>query len=378
VLELLPPPDDRLSAEVQQRLGRIRQRLQQAAADASTSTSIITLRADAMPLSETLRAFQEQSGNRIVDYRRQFGQPESDPKLKVDFQKTPFWPALDQLLEQAGLMFYPYGQPRAVSVVSASGKKKTGTSRTCYNGPFRFEPVSVVARHDMRQPESRSLVVTLEAAWEPRLRIINLVHRMADVRAVDDRGEPLPVADPAAQPEVPTTGAASAVKLDLPLQLPPREVKQIAHLKGKLLATVPGRIETFRFGRLVDAKNIQQRIAGVTVTLQQVRKANVVQPPPAVGTAWEVSINVRFDDAGDALASHRQWIFSNPAYLEDREGKRLAYDTFETTAQDKNELGLAYLFRTDRPLADWTFVYRTPGTIVTRAFDYELKNLELP
>ena len=113
-------------------------------------------------------------------------------------------------------------------------------------------------------------MVTLEAAWEPRLRIISLMQRMADVRAVDERGDPLPVADREAQPEVPISGEATAVKLDLPLQLPPREVRQIASLKGKLLATIPGRIETFRFSKLADAKNVQQRIAGVTVTLEQV------------------------------------------------------------------------------------------------------------
>ena len=144
--------------------------------------------------------------------------------------------------------------------------------RACYSGPFRFEPVSIVARRDLRRPDAGSLVVTLEAAWEPRLQIISLMQRMADVRAVDERGEPLPVADPAAQPEVPISGEATAVKLDLPLQLPPRDVRQIASLKGKLLATIPGRIETFRFSKLADAKNVQQRIAGVTVTLEQVRK----------------------------------------------------------------------------------------------------------
>jgi hypothetical protein len=89
-------------------------------------------------------------------------------------------------------------------------------------------------------------------------------------------------------------------------------------------------------------------------------------------------MTVRFDDAGDALASHRQWIFSNEAYLEGPDGKPIAYDTFDTTAQSQNELGVAYLFRTGRPLGELTFVYKTPGTIVTRAFDYEMKNLELP
>ncbi len=102
---------DRLPAEVQQRLGRIRQRLQQAAANAAAEASTITLHADAMPLGKILAAFAEQSGNAIVDYRRQFGQPATDPKLTIRFDKTPFWPALDRLLDEAQLTLYPYAQP---------------------------------------------------------------------------------------------------------------------------------------------------------------------------------------------------------------------------------------------------------------------------
>ena len=52
VLDLLPPATDRTPAEVQQRLGRIRQKLQHAAADAAAEASTITLHADAMPLSQ--------------------------------------------------------------------------------------------------------------------------------------------------------------------------------------------------------------------------------------------------------------------------------------------------------------------------------------
>ena len=84
------------------------------------------------------------------------------------------------------------------------------------------------------------------------------------------------------------------------------------------MAMIPGRIETFRFTKLAGAKDVQQRIAGVTVTLEEVRKNN---------EAWEVRMLVRFDDAGDALASHRTWIFSNEAYLEGPDGKPIAYDT---------------------------------------------------
>ena len=76
------------------------------------------------------------------------------------------------------------------------------------------------------------------------------------------------------------------------------------------------------------------------------------------------------------MASHRQWIFSNGAYLEGPDKKAIAYDTFETTAQSKNEVGLAYRFNTSRPLTELAFVYKTPGLIVSREFEYELKGLE--
>ena len=69
VLDLLPQPNDRTSAEVRQRLGRIRQKLQQRAAEAAAQSSTITLHADAMPLAKVLAEFSRQSGNTIVDER---------------------------------------------------------------------------------------------------------------------------------------------------------------------------------------------------------------------------------------------------------------------------------------------------------------------
>jgi hypothetical protein len=380
ILELLPPVTDRTPAEIQQRLGRIRQKLQHLAADAAAGASAIALHADAMPLSRVLAAFQSQSGNAIVDYRRQFGQPATDPELKIAFDKTPFWPAFDRLLDQAGLTLYPYSEQRALNVVAAAGTKRIARAGSAsYSGPFRFEPVAVVARRDLRTANGQSLVVTLEAAWEPRLRIISLMHRMADVRAVDERDNPLPVADSQVQQEVPVGSETISINLDLPLRLPPREVQQIANLKGRLLATIPGKIETFRFAQLVGAKNLQQRIAGVTVTLEQVQHNHkAATGGRAADTTWEVRMRVRFDDAGDALASHRTWIFNNEARLESADGKSIAYDGFETTLQSKNEVGVAYLFPVDRPISQLSFIYKTPGTIITSGLEYELRDIRLP
>ncbi|MBN1591558.1 MAG: hypothetical protein JW888_18735, partial [Pirellulales bacterium] len=172
-----------------------------------------------------------------------------------------------------------------------------------------------------------------------------------------------------AELEVPVGPKATAVRLTIPLALPPRDVEKVARLTGTLDALVPGQVETFRFDRLTEAKNVKQRIASATVTLQRVRKNDKI---------WEVEIRVRFDEAGDALASHRGWIFANEAYLEDADGQRIANDGFETKSQSENEITLAYFFYLTNPPDKHTFVYKTPARIFTGQFKYELEDLELP
>jgi hypothetical protein len=368
VLELLPPVTDRASAEVKQRLGRIRQKLQRAAAEAATRPSLITLRGKAVPLSKVLAVLQEQSGNKIVDFRQRFGQEVTDPQLNVEFDRKPFWEALAQVLDQAKLSVYNFGESGAISLVGRDEAEPPQATAASYGGPFRFQPVRLVAIRDLRDPKGQSLRLVLSVAWEPRLKPISLKQRMADLKVVDENGNPLAVDDTQAELEVPA-GRGTSVELTLPLKLPPRDVHEIASLKGKLTACLPGKIETFRFGALTTAKNVEERIAGATVTLEQVRQN---------GSIWEVRMRVRFDEAGQALESHRGWILNNEAYLEDPDGKPVAYDNLEITGQSESEIGLAYGFVLDRAPQKYHFVYKTPGVIVATGVDYEIKNLKLP
>jgi len=368
VLELLPQPGQRTSAEVRQRLGRIRQKLQLVAAESAAQSSLITLSGEAIPLSKVLAALEDQSGNKIVDFRERFGQPITDPPLKVDFNKTPFWEALDHVLDRAELKIYAYGEEKAISVVNRAEGEITRTVGANYGGPFRVEPVRIVAKREFRHGDAQSLHLTLSVEWEPRLQPISLKQKMADLEAIDENGDPLTVADGLAQLEVPAAGVSS-VELVLPLELPSRNVKEIARLKGKLTAMLPGQLQTFRFTDLTTAKNVEQRSAGVIVTLEQVRKNLAV---------WEVRLRVRFDEAGEALESHRGWIFNNEAYLEGPDGKPIPYDSFETTRQTRDEVGVAYLFVLEEPPAKHKFVYKTPGVIVAAGFEYEVKGVKLP
>ena len=89
-------------------------------AESFTRPPPITLHSPAMPLAKVLAALQEQSGNRIIDTRRRAGLTPPDPELKVDFDRTPFWRALDEVLDEAGLSVYPFGQQHALCIVPRS------------------------------------------------------------------------------------------------------------------------------------------------------------------------------------------------------------------------------------------------------------------
>ncbi len=370
VLDLLPEPTESTSAEVKERLARIRQKLQQLAAEAATRASRITLHSPGMKLSKILAEWEKQSGNRIIDVRKERGQPFTDPELKVDFDKAPFWKALDEVLDRAGVGVDAFGQQRGINVV-ARGPGQAPRSHASYSGPFRFEPVRIFASRELRGSAGGSLGLALEVTWEPRLRPIGLKQRMADITARDDAGQPLGVDDRKVEVESLVQSDATAVELDLPLALPSRRVNEIASFRGTLQAMLPGKIETFRFADLLTAKNVEKRIAGVTVTLEQVQKNNDL---------WEVQMRVRFDDAGNSLESFLSWILQNDAFLEDADGKRVPvpYGGPETTRQSKNEIGLAYLFPLKQPPRNWKFVYKTPGVIVTASLPYELKGIKLP
>jgi hypothetical protein len=368
VLDLLPPTSDHLPAEVQQRVGRIRQKFEQQMAEAATQPARVTL-VGRQPLSQVLAKIQEQTGNRMVIQPGAVGGPAADPEVNVEFDKTPYWQAIAEVARQAGLAVYPYGEKDAISLVGQPEAEAVRPSLVSYSGPVRFEAIRVLAQRDLRKRDGGSLRLTLETAWEPRLSPISLRQPRDAIEAVDENGQQIRVEQREAKIEVPVSPLATAVELVIPFELPPREVKKIAKLTGVLDALLPGRTETFRFDRLATAKDVEKRVAGVTVKLEQVRKNN---------TIWQVRIRVRYDEPAGAMASHRTWMFDNEAFLEGPEGKKIEYDAFETTWQSENEFGIAYLFALEEPLDKYTFVYKTPSRILSSQFRYEISEVELP
>ncbi len=368
VLEFLPAPTERTSAEEKQRLGQIRDKLQRAQAEASVKATYVTLSGE-KKLSEVFAAMQKQTGNTIADQREQLDQKAGDPPIKVDFQNVSFWQALDHVFDESGLTVYAYVEQDAVGFENRpEGDLPRGKRPVSYSGAFRLEAMELLGKLNLRNANDRRLQLMLEVAWEPRLDPITIQQRLTDLKAVDDAGNVIELDDSEGVLEPQILPGDLTTELLIPLKLPERGVKQIASLKGKFTAMVPGRVETFRFGELA-ARGAEQRKGGVAVILDQVRRNNDI---------WEIRVVVRFDKAGGALESHRGWVFNNEAYLETKDGQRINYDGFETTRQTEQDVGMAYQFDLEKGPQGLTFVYKTPSVVTMLPVEYELKNLPLP
>jgi hypothetical protein len=367
ILDLLPKEPDG-SAELKQRLTRIREALEKKVAADSANNSTVTL-AGAMKLSEALADIEKQTGNKF----NRFNQDGADPQVTTDFAKVPFWQAVDSLLDQAKMTTYNYSNEPGLAITAKAPQQLDRAPRGNYVGPLRLEATKVTAERVPGVDDSGSLKVALEIAWEPRLRPITFQQPLASLKAIDDQGNTIKPAQDEGELEA-SVQAGNAVELELPLTLPPRTAKSIKSLKGSLTALLPGKTESFEFNDLVaatkrDAKPVEKKVAAATVTLDQVRKNNEV---------WEVRLRIRFDAAANALESHRAWIYQNEAYMIGPDKKRIEHGGHETFLREENEVGVGYVFESPEDLAGCTFVYRSPSSLHVVPVEYEIKNLELP
>lgn len=370
-LELLPRESDAMPLAVRDRLSRIRQQVEDRVAKAAVAGTTVTLAANQMPLAEVFAAIEKQTGNRLIDNReQQAGEPAAaGVSVNIELKNEAFWPAIDQILDQAKLGVYTYGGEDALSIVARDPNDDPRHGRASYSGPFRLEILEIQAQRNLRQPERKSLKLQLEVAWEPRLRPIALSQPAADVQATTDAGGQLALSQPEAVLDVEVPDGTQAAEIILPLELPPRNVNRITSLRGKLRALVPGRRVQFRFDGLAKAPGKTERRGGVQVTLDDVRKNNAI---------WEIHMRLALDEDNHALESHRGWVFQNVSYLVGKDNQPIDNAGFETTRQTANEVGIAYLFDLPDGIEGLSWVYETPAAIVELPVEYELKDIELP
>lgn len=364
VLGHLPAINANTPAEVKERLGRVRSALETSIATAAAKPTLVTLKGE-MSLADALQSIEKQTGNRVAKYEQRGG------TVTVDFENVLYWRALDEILDQVGLSIEEYGGETNALVLRAKTDDEVGRVESAtYSGVFRFEPIRLESRRDLRNPGVNGLRLTYSVSWEPRVKPIAL-RQALDSIAITSQGGDAPEVDTARGAlNASAESGVSAVEIILPISLPSRDVKQIDSLKGNLTAMVPGSVQTFTFDQLEgNPRDVEIRNAGVTVTLEQVRK-NV--------ELYDVYVRISYDDASNALESHRGWIFNNEAYIVDANGERVTNVGLRGTGKRKNEAGVSYLFPLKDGLKGCKFVYKTPALILNLPVEYELKNIQLP
>lgn len=373
VLKQLPTSDDELSAEAAGRVKRLRQKLLRAQAISAAAPSHVTLQADKQPLDELLSEITRQSGNAIKDHREAFGQVIEPKQLSVQFEKKPFWPALDELLDQAQLTLYGYSGEDGLAVVNRPAGAAPRAAHAYYSGAFRLEPKRLEAVRDLTGPEQGGLRLILEIAWEPRLQPFALLMPLADLKANTELG-PATLSNPEAEPETIVRRGSTAAELDILFKLPPRDAQKLTEVAGQITAIVPGPLEEFRFTELPIVaggkrpRAVPQTQGGTTVTLDSLK-------PNA--DLWEINLRIKFEAPSAALESHRGWMLNNEALMIDPQGKEIPSFGIEQTLQAE-EIGLKYLFELPDGAEKMTFVYRTPLIVLELPVNYEFKDLPLP
>lgn len=373
VLALLPAAGPTVPAEVTAAVDRVRIRVQRGVALRATAPSRVTLRVTRAPLAEVLAEFERQTGARLVDNRAAVGGDATPTLVTLDLADAPFWQAIDALLDEADLSVYPFGEAGELSLVTRSTGESPRRRGTAYAGPFRFEATSLATTRGLRDAGSSRLDIEVEAAWEPRLRPIALSMPMSSLVVETAEGGRVAPRNADESIDLEATTAEQLLTMTLSLALPDRRVKRLERVAGEMTALVPATRREFRFAEFGAATlPATQSFGAATVTVRRFAKA---------GAVWELDMELRLADPGDALASHRGWVFDNPSYLQTPEGERIEHAGFETTLQRGDLIGLVYLFDLGEEPPDpkrLTWVYETPSGVHTIPVRWELGPLELP
>lgn len=367
VLELLPESRPSHSAEMTLRLGRIRLALLKSRAADNLHGARVKLAAANKPLGEVLAEIERQTGNKLIDYRRQFGQQADE--IPVTFEvDLPFWEALDRLNAVVGLESYHFANENGLALIARTAAEPPRRAFVRYGDAFRIEAKKVSSARALADDDT-TLVVEFEAAWEPRLRPLFITVASAKFSAVDDAGRPVVAANPTGVVEIPPQGRASKVDVKLSLIAPPRSATVIKRLAGTFDVLIPAEMHAFKFENLGERERQEQRAAACTVALDSSRVGN---------GRVEAVLRLRYDRPANALESHRAWFYKNPAFLVGPDDSKTPPGTIELVRQAEDELTLRLLFPAPDDVSRHVLLYQTPADLVALPVSFEFTDLPLP
>ena len=360
----LPTSNRRLSAEARDRLARVRKTLEQQQAKKSIEPSLFSYveLGEKMPLAIVLKELADSSDNHVY-------LPKGDgPRVEANFEETPYWVALDQVLDEAGMTIYPFADKKGYRVESRVDSLRPRSERAAYSGAFRFEPTTLELRSDLRQAKGRSLRVKLQTAWEPRLAPIAIGLKPDSLKATDDAGNKIAIDSSTSASAVAVRAGTMQAELDIALVPPSRTTRRIAKLGGNISVLMPTRRVKFEFDALESDRARRERVGAVSVTLDKVRK---------IDDEWQIDLGVQFKDASSGLESHLDWESKDRAYVIGPDDQKVLPSRRENQ-REGDSVRRSYWFKASGDLAKYRLVYEVPSDIVELTVPFELKDLPLP
>ncbi len=328
----------------------------------------VTLTVDKAMLSTVLADLSRQTGVTIADKR---GGP--DEAITLNLKDIPYWQAIDAVANAAGARIDI--NPRDGHVSLLKRNEKEPSPQISRDGLFRAAIKRISAHHDFDTGGS-SYTAMVEIAWEPRLLPLFLETSPRGFKVADSNGKELPTRQEGST-LAPVDGRASFV-LELPLPAFDRSAPRIGQIQGSLTAIAPSRMLQLACGALdqleADAKNGKPKSLGEDGMKCTVRKVVLADD------RWSVQVALEYPPGGPAFESYQSWVVDNEMFLENKDGKRLASNSYVLDSSSSRHAVLTYHF-TDKNRGkpgDWKLLYRTPASLVEIPFSFSFKDVRLP
>jgi hypothetical protein len=323
--------------------------------------SFLTLKGEAT-VGDFLATAAKQTGNTVEDRR----QTKSKQTLNLDFDKVPFWPALDRFCQLAGCAYTAYGDSGGIALIDGTRR----SPHVSYHGITRTTLTRVAVMRDLASAV-HTCALHLDVAWEPRFQPYYLgVGSVSAMYAAGASGKVQTVKAPA-RGQMPVAGRAASGEIVVHLPAPERSSPAIDLLEGTFTFLGASKMLTFRFREIKSDAALQQD--EVSVRLTKVKEGI---------ERWQIEVQIDNPEGTPVFESFQTWLDNNRILLVKTvagKTRALTPEPFETVHLETNRKAVVeYAFKAEGKLADWALVYYTPGRIVELTLPYSFKNVPLP